>query len=74
MEFTLHKNGDRVVLKRTAGEAIVTLAETEQKFMSRLRNTKSRYELLKKFAGALTVSADGHKGRACNIISEKAGG
>ena len=59
---TAVKNGDRVVLNGTSGEAIVNPdAETEQKFVELLEEYKKEKELLKKFAGVPTVSADGTK-------------
>mgnify|MGYP000084967568 CR=1 FL=1 len=63
------KNGDRVVLNGTSGEAIVNPdAETEQKFAGLLEEYKKEKELLKKFAGVPTVSADGTKVElVCNI-------
>ena len=63
------KNGDRVVLNGTSGEAIVNPdAETEQKFVELLEEYKKEKELLKKFAGVPTVSADGTKVElVCNI-------
>lgn len=63
------KNGDRVVLNGTSGEAIVNPdAETEQKFAGLLEKYKKEKELLKKFAGVPTVSADGTKVElVCNI-------
>lgn len=63
------KNGDRVVLNGTSGEAIVNPdAETEQKFAELLEEYKKEKELLKKFAGVPTVSADGTKVElVCNI-------
>ena len=63
------KNGDRVVLDGTSGEAIVNPdAETEQKFAELLEEYKKEKELLKKFAGVPTVSADGTKVElVCNI-------
>lgn len=66
---TAVKNGDRVVLNGTSGEAIVNPdAETEQKFAGLLEEYKKEKELLKKFAGVPTVSADGTKVElVCNI-------
>ena len=63
------KNGDRVVLNGTSGEVIVNPdAETEQKFAGLLEEYKKEKELLKKFAGVPTVSADGTKVElVCNI-------
>ena len=67
------KNGDRVVLNGTSGEAIVNPdAETEQKFAGLLEEYKKEKELLKKFAGVPTVSADGTKVElVCNIGKPK---
>lgn len=63
------KNGDRVVLDGTSGEAIVNPdAGTEKKFEQMLEEYKKEKALLKKFAGVPTVSADGTKVElVCNI-------
>ena len=63
------KNGDRVVLDGTSGEAIVNPdADTEKKFEQMLEEYKKEKALLKKFAGVPTVTADGTKVElVCNI-------
>ena len=63
------KNGDRVVLDGTSGEAIVNPdADTEKKFEQMLEEYKKEKALLKKFAGVPTVTTDGTKVElVCNI-------
>ena len=63
------KNGDRVVLDGTSGEAFVNPdADTEKKFEQMLEEYKKEKALLKKFAGVPTVTADGTKVElVCNI-------
>lgn len=63
------KNGDRVVLDGTSGEAIINPdTEAEKKFEQMLEEYKKQKALLKKFAGQPSITADGTKVElVCNI-------
>ena len=65
---TAVKNGDRVVLNGTSGEAIETLTLRQSRIAGLLEEYKKRERALKEIAGVPTVSADGTKVElVCNI-------
>lgn len=67
---TAVKNGDRVVLNGTSGEAIVNPdAETEQKFAGLLEEYKKE-RALKEICGCADSISRRHKGRNLYAISE----